>query len=72
MKHKVLIISAILMIASCSGPMKGLKDGSHFELAVFNKDASCDPAECEELIAQIADTCLSNIFSVSSRYNKYH
>lgn len=31
-----------------------LPDGSHTELAVFVKDASCEAADCEELIAQIA------------------
>lgn len=31
-----------------------LPDGRHFELAVFVKDAKCDPVECEELIAKIA------------------
>lgn len=35
-----------------------LPDGSHFELAVFIKDASCQPADCEELIAQIAKACI--------------
>ena len=34
-----------------------LPDGSHFELAVFIKDALCEPAACEELIAKIAKMC---------------
>lgn len=34
-----------------------LPDGSHFNLAVFIKDAKCGPAECEELIASIARAC---------------
>lgn len=35
-----------------------LPDGRHCELAVFIKDASCGPAQCEELIAQIAKTAV--------------
>lgn len=34
-----------------------LKDGRHIDLAVFIKDASCDFAACEELIAKIAQEC---------------
>lgn len=33
-------------------------NGKHIELAIFIKDASCDPADCEELIATIAKTCI--------------
>jgi len=66
------VLSDGMVTGICDVACIEMKDGSHFELAVFIKDASCDPAECEELIAQIADTCLSNIFFVSSRYNKYH
>lgn len=36
-----------------------LPDGSHIELAVFIKDAKCDSAICEELIASIAYRCVS-------------
>lgn len=38
-----------------------LPDGSHFELAVFIKDASCEPVACEELIAEIAKVCFEEI-----------
>lgn len=34
-----------------------LPDGSHFELAIFVKDAACDNAACEELMAQISRAC---------------
>lgn len=36
-----------------------LPDGSHFELAVFIKDATCEASACEELIAEIAETCFT-------------
>lgn len=35
-----------------------LPNGKHFELTVFIKDASCDSAACEELIAKIAKVCM--------------
>lgn len=35
-----------------------LPNGRHCELAVLIKDADCDPAACEELIANIAKVCL--------------
>lgn len=38
-----------------------LPDGRHFELAVFIKNADCTPAECEELIAEIAKICFEKI-----------
>ena len=38
-----------------------LPDGSHFELAVFIRDAECDVPECEEMIAAIAQECYSYI-----------
>ena len=40
-----------------------LPDGSHFELAVFIKDARCGIPECEELIAVIAQECYEKISS---------
>ncbi|MDO5321912.1 MAG: hypothetical protein Q4F39_05960 [Bacteroidia bacterium] len=40
-----------------------LPDGSHFNLAVFIKDAECGPEECEELIALIALTCYNRFSS---------
>lgn len=36
-------------------------DGRHFELAVFVKGASCDPASCEELVAEIAKRCFDTL-----------
>lgn len=38
-----------------------LPDGRNFELAVFIKNADCTPAECEELIAEIAKICYEEI-----------
>lgn len=40
-----------------------LPDGSHFELAVFIKNAKCDASECEEMIAVIARECYSCILN---------
>lgn len=38
-----------------------LPDGSHFELVVFIKDASCDAPACEEIMAQVARACFESI-----------
>lgn len=39
-----------------------LPDGSHFELVVFIKDASCDARAYEDMVAKVARTVLYSRF----------
>ena len=48
-----------------------LPDGSHFELAVFIRDAKCDVSECEEMIAVIAQECYSSISGLSGECGRF-
>lgn len=47
-----------------------LPNGKHFELAVFIKDASCGPADCEELIANIAKVCMEYVVNERHAQNR--